>query len=333
MQNSNPNNSNAIIFEEEGFPSFLHEILRIKRSKNPITVLSLYLSQYSTPTNCFYPSKEINMFDKSINIFLLQMKPNILSETIQFISFLDFQLSIGYQLKNSDYYLLYRIFSIYPDVFKSMVPIVISSQHPIEFFSIFVLNPHFDQCVFQYQLKQTYTEDSDLMNRILKYISEHKCPVHQTLYNNFSRIIPTKTLETILKNNDIIATQEPCKYNKEVKSYKSLAISNSLAFDKDDDISEDIRSVQILEKQSYIRTNQVIQLRRIRPEGNSFYVDGKAPSGKVSTRSCKIDNDNDSSFTIIPKKSLSKDIIVFTIFLIILCISAYIFWKYTSFKP
>lgn len=330
MQESNQNNNSSIVFKDEEMPSFLREIIRIKHSNNPLIILSLFLSQYSTPTNCFYPSGKITTFDKSINIFLSGIKESIFSETMHYISFLDFQLSIGNdQLKNSDYYLLHKIFFMYPNVLQSSIPFIISSQHPLIFFSICVLNPHFDQQVFQYQLKQTFKEDPAILNRILKYISGHKYPINQTLYNNFSRVISTKSLEEALSNTEIIPILEPYKYNQESEKITNLSISNVQNFDRNTNISKDIQSLHLLNSQSYIRTNLNNQLKRTRPEGNSFYVDGTPSSKDVFTKSCKVDKNENKSVTIVPQKFPNKDIIIFILIFIILAMLVFIFWKHT----
>lgn len=329
MQESSQNNINSTVFKEEGFSSLLHEIVRIKRSKNPIMILSLFLAQYSTPAKCFSPPNKENKFDKSISIFLMGIKQSIFSEAMQYISFLDFQLSLGNQLKNSDYYLLYKIFSIYPDVLKSSIHIVISSQHPIEFFSIFILNPYFNQRVFHYQFKQTFTEDPEVLKRIFNYISEHKCPINQSLLNNLSRVIPMKLLEKSLKDNEIIPILEPYKYNKEPKQVKSLLISESLIFDRDTNISKDTQSVHLTNSQSFIRSNLNNRLKRTRPDGNSFYIDGNPSSKDVFTKSCKVDKNENKSVTIVPKKALNKDIIIFILVFVVLALAVLLFWKST----
>lgn len=329
MQDPDQNNTGDIIFNEEGLPSLLNEIIRIKRSSNPLIILSLFLSKYSTQTNCFYPSGKTNTFDKVLSIFLYGINQSIFTETMQFISFLDFQLSIGNQLTNSDYYLLYKIFSMYPNVLKSSIPFVISSQHPIEFFSIFVLNKHFDQQVFHYQLKQTFKEDPALLNRILNYISENKCPINQSLYNNFSRVISPRTLERTLSNNEIIPILEPYKYNQEFKQNKTLSISNALIFDKDTEDSNDAQSIHLTNSQSYIKSNINNQLKKTKPDGSSFYLDAKPSSKDALTKSCKVDKNENKSVSITPRKSPNKDIIIFILVFIILAMLVFMFWNQT----
>ncbi|OHS93803.1 hypothetical protein TRFO_02316 [Tritrichomonas foetus] len=321
-------------FKENADSLFFHEFRRIKKSNRPINILSVILSQISKPISHFSPpTEEIknSILHRSICLLISILQPRIFREVINYIEFLDFQLSIGLKLKYSDYLILYYIFTVHRYIVPNTIPVIIASNHPAELLS--ALLTHVDPNIFAQPLRLTFHEDKETLQCILDFVVQQKCSINRILFDNFSRLFPVEFLEKALKNNDIIELEEPIMMTQnDVKDSDLLKISQPIAIDYEKEYKEECRKCLSDVTQLYYTNDiQTSRFRKTRPQGNNFFVDLKMSQAcSISlTDRCSIQQNNIASVS--PTKHINTDLIVFSVVCLILGLLVCVFWYHTSF--
>lgn len=306
--------------------SFFSELTRIKRSSKPLIVLSIFLSQFSYPEPVFKIPQTKTPTETAIKLFINSLHSSIYYDTLNLISYLDFRIGIGLNLMRSDYFLLYEIFHNNPNLIQATMQVILTSQNPLTFLSIWIQLPEFVYYPFNYPLNQTFKEDVKLLSYLFSYISKKKLPIHESLYFNFKRLQQISKKDIAINKDSTVKFIRPLNDDSDDKPKLSLQMSSSQIL-----LNERLKgspfSIRLVNQSDFEEQLPQSKFSIMNPANSSFYLDASIERQVLKSPKFVIDTFENEVMILAQKRQTYIDIFLFVISVFTLIGSIVLFWQ------